>query len=150
MNYIKFTENDCASLSSIFEELDNIEPTEKDIQSIQGKLATFLIILGQEFEILEHEVHLGNVSIEDSILNCFDTIGKLHKYQIVKRKAVKGDIVWITSGLEQTPFKERHIGRFYEVTGNEDAELREWIVPYVSVGYWCLYDDQYLVLEEIK
>lgn len=151
MEYIRFTEQNQNDLDKIFSEIDEIYGTE-DIEDklyiIQNKLATLSIELGQEFEILEHEINLGNVKIEDDILTCIHN-NKILNYKLSKKKANLEDIVMIINTSESTPFKNKHKNRFFKVTEEAEKDLLKWVVPCVIVGNWCLYGDQYLVLDTL-
>ena len=131
MEYVRFTKEDYSDLRQILDELDEVSDKDIELFSIQEKIATMLITLGREFEILENEIFINDI----------------HNYKIVKRKASVGDIVQIVNPSETTPFNHRHDKRFFKVTEEADEGLLEWVKSCVIVGYMCLYDDQYVVLE---
>ena len=100
------------------------------------------------------EVKIGNTYIENDILTCiYDN--KIHKYQIVKRKANKNDLALIISpcladGNEKGKYIN-HVFKIWDRTNNNGWTVECAVVRINDVEYqgWCLYDDQYVVLEEI-
>jgi hypothetical protein len=150
MEYIKLLKSDYEEFEKLLDDFCHGDNSEDNLWCLQNNFCTFSITLGQEFEILEHELNFGNVIIKDDILTCIDKNSQLHSYQIVKRKANAGDIVQIINPQKSTPFNLRHKDRFFRVNKQADKDLQEWVQPCVIVGNWCLYDDQYVVLEEIN
>ena len=134
MEHIRFTKEDFYELNQICDELIEIKYKNNEVYDIIEKLATLTITLGLEFEILENEVFIKDIN----------------KYKLIKRKAKIGDIVQIINPSETTPFNQRHNKRFFKVTEEADEELLKWVVDHVVVGNWCLYNDQYVVLEPIE
>ena len=136
MKYIRFNEDDLNELHQILDRLDELDNKEDNLElfSIQEQIATLIITLGREFEILENEIFINNIA----------------DYNIVKRKAHVGDIVQIVNPSETSPFNHRHDKRFFKVTEEADSGLLEWVSSCVIVGYMCLYDTQYVVLEPKK
>ena len=100
------------------------------------------------------EVKIGNTYIENDILTCiYDN--KIHKYQIVKRKANKNDLALIISpcladGDEEGKYIN-HVFKIWNRTNHDEQTVECAVVRINDVEYqgWCLYDDQYVVLEEI-
>ena len=100
------------------------------------------------------EIKIGNTYIENDILTCiYDN--KIHKYQIVKRKANKNDLALIISpcladGNEEGKYIN-HVFKIWDRTNNNGWTVECAVVRINDVEHqgWCLYDDQYVVLEEI-
>lgn len=104
----------------------------------------------KEVETLKHELHFTNVVIvNNKTLTCIDENNKVRQFKLAKHKAKPGDIVYIIKGSQYRPFTSEYQHKFYEVTEMADKMLLEWVQPCVVVDKWCLYDDQYIVLEEI-
>lgn len=109
----------------------------------------------EERKICRSEINLGNVIIKDDMLTCiFDNV--LHKFRMVNRKAANGEYAYILKATECVPFDNKYIGRCFRV-GRQPTEIElEWVNNHVCIiendsDYsWCLYDDQYVVLEELK
>jgi hypothetical protein len=101
----------------------------------------------------ELEIVFTNVDSYDNKLICTDENNKTYKYEMIRRKAHKGDIVRIinvkTKGDVIPPFNEAHKNKFYKVTADEKPEYVDYIGHHISVGNWFLYDYQYIVLEEL-
>lgn len=134
MEYIRFTKEDFYELNQICDKLDEINDKNNELYNIREQLATLTITLGQEFEILENEIFIQDIS----------------KYNLIQRKAKIGDIIQIINPSETTPFKQRHNKRFFKVTEEADEESLKWVIDHVVAGNWCLYNDQYVVLEPIN
>lgn len=146
MKKILISEDVYNILDDVYEMLDQIEEIE-ELSDVQTKFATALIHIGRKFELYEHEINFGNVQSDGNELTHIDENGNYKKYKIVNRKAVKGDIVKITTDDEYTPFNKEHAGRFFKVT--ESGYKSDLVVEHVVVGYNALYHDQYVVLEEL-
>lgn len=97
------------------------------------------------------EIKLGNTYIENDVLTCiFDNA--IHKFKMVNRKADKGDLAFITGHSLAGDKYIGHCFRVYERTTN-DGWSKECAVVRINDAEhqgWCLYDGQYIVLEEIK
>lgn len=108
-----------------------------------------------EHHIIHAELEIGNVIIKDNVLTCiYDN--SIHRYKMLHRKANNGELVYITNATDTCPFNKRYVGRCFRVDKQPDAEMLEWVHDYVGINIegldvgWCLYDDQYVVLEEIE
>lgn len=153
MKYARITEDDYNVLEKIYSDLSELSSENiRDyiLWDIQNKFCNVLIDLGREFEKLQYEINMGNTIIDNNILTCISEDGKQKRYNLVSRKANIGDVVYIILATNQTPFNNRHIHRFYKVTELADAEILDMVIDHVVVDNWCLYHDQYLVLEELS
>lgn len=109
----------------------------------------------QEHDIVHGELEIGNVIIEGDILTCIHD-NAIHKYKMLHRKANNGELVYITNATDFCPFNKRYIGRCFCVDAQPTKEELEWVKDFVGINLegldtgWCLYDDQYVVLEDIK
>ena len=110
--------------------------------------------LWQEKSILHAELNLGNVIIDDNILTCiFDN--KLHRFNMLNRKANNGEYAYITNSSNRCPFNPKYIGRCFMVhkqaTDYELGLVKDFVIVNEegSEYGWNLYDSQYVVLEEI-
>jgi hypothetical protein len=158
MSYITLTKEEFDELSSILDGYCNpetgIEASEeyKDKKWELDNKFCGLTIWGEE-QIINAELRIGNTYICDNILTCIYN-NEIHKYKMISRPAQNRDLAYIISATEYTPFNLKYIGRCFIV--DRHVENDEWVVNHVVVdlglGYkcgWCLYDDQYVVLEEI-
>lgn len=109
----------------------------------------------QEHDIVHGELEIGNVIIEDDVLTCIHD-NAIHKYKMLHRKANNGELAYITNATDGCPFNKRYIGRCFRVDAQPTKEELEWVKDFVGINLegldtgWCLYDSQYVVLEEIK
>lgn len=100
------------------------------------------------------EVKIGNTYIKDNILTCiFDN--QIHKYQMVNRKANKNDVALIIApcladGDERGKYIN-HVFKVWDRTNNDGWTVECATVRINDIEHqgWCLYDEQYVVLEEI-
>lgn len=101
------------------------------------------------------EVKIGNTYIQDNVLMCiYDN--QIHKYRIVHRKANKGDLVLIiTPCLANGDTKGKYINHVFKV--DDRTNNHGWTEECATVRIndneqqgWCLFDDQYVVLETIE
>jgi hypothetical protein len=159
MGEIRITEKDYKELQNVLDgyvsELSKLDVNSNEYRNLKHQLdnkACGLYLL-QEHEIICNEFDIGNVMIENNILTCiYDN--KIHKYKMLKRKATKGELVYITNAEDTCPFGKRYIGRAFYISSDEDkCKLAKNHVVIYTNGFntgWCLYDDQYVVLEEIN
>lgn len=157
---LQITENEYKKLESILDgyvyELSKLDVNSNEYRNLKHQLdnkACGLYLL-QEHEIICNEFDIGNTMVENNILTCiYDN--KIHKYKMLKRKATKGELVYITSADNTCPFNERYIGRCFYVSSDQSKceSIKDHVVIYANdldIGGWCLYNDQYVVLEEIQ
>lgn len=127
------------SLNKHLVEYDNLK------KLLDNKLCGLEVL--DERKICISEINLGNVIIDNDILTCiYDSA--LHKFRMVNRKATSGEYAYILKAREVYPFHNKYIGRCFRTIGEPNAEY-----VYVNDSYderWLLYDEQYVVLEEIK
>ena len=137
-------------------ELNELDISSEEYKNLKEKLDNQfcgLRIFGEK-QILHAELDLGNVMINADILTCIFG-NAIHKFKMVKRKAMNGEYAYIVSATDCEPFNTKCIGRCFKVHKQPTKEDLGWIVDHVSVNLedldagWCLYDDQYVVLEEI-
>lgn len=103
--------------------------------------------LFEESKIVKSELYIGNTLIEGDILTCiYDNA--LHKFRMVKRKANNGEYAYILNATDEDAFNRKYIGRCFKVCGQPIPDVDCVMVKSTDSG-WCLYDDQYVVLEEI-
>jgi hypothetical protein len=101
------------------------------------------------------ELYLGNVIIENNILTCIFN-NKLHRYKMVQRKAYNNEYVYITNSNDCLPFNTKYIGRCFKVDSQPTQYSLGDTKNHVRINEegldtgWCLYDSQYVVLEEIE
>lgn len=157
---ITLTNNEFDEISNILDgyviELNDLEVSSEEYRKLKYELDNQfcgLHIFGEK-QIIHAELNLGNVIINDDILTCiYDNA--IHKFKMLKRKAKNGEYAYIVSATDCEPFNKKYIGRCFKVHKQPTKEDLEWIVEHVSVNLedldvgWCLYDDQYVVLEEI-
>lgn len=108
----------------------------------------------QEHQIIHGELEIGNVIVEDDVLTCIHD-NAIHRYKMLHRKANNGELVYITDASDTCPFNKRYIGRCFKVDKQPSKDELQWVHDFVGINIegldvgWCLYDDQYVVLEEI-
>lgn len=138
-------------------ELDELDPSSDEYSNLKYELDCKFCGFGlwQEKQMLHAELVLGNVMIENNVLTCIYN-NKLHKFNMAKRKAKNGEYAYITNSSDTLPFNNKYIGRCFKVHAQPTKEELEWVKDFVGVNIegldtgWCLYDDQYVVLEEIN
>jgi hypothetical protein len=75
---------------------------------------------------------------------------------MVKRKAKINEYAYIIISSEMVPFSNKYIGRCFKIDKTPSSEELEFVTDHVVVYEeglktgWCLFDNQYVVLEEIK
>lgn len=157
---LRITEDDYKTLVHIIDgytdKLNNLSIGSEEYNYLKHELDNQLCSLNllTEYQIIHAELDIGNVIINNDVLTCiYDN--KLHKYKMVHRKANIGDIVYINNATDTCPFNKRYIGRCFKVSNLPDSQLAHWVKDCVCVNIkdldsgWLLYDDQYVVLEEI-
>lgn len=102
--------------------------------------------LNDERVLYEHEVMLGNYIQSDNIISCIHE-GTVKQFELVKKEAEKGDIILITETDLMIPMPKFTEGRFYRVSGVSNG--CDIVKNHVIVGYYAVYDNQYLVLKEL-
>jgi hypothetical protein len=143
-------------LNGYCDRLNELEITSSEYSELKWELDNRFcgLKLWQEEEMIHSELDIGNTIIEDDTLTCIYN-NKLHKFKMSKRKANNGEYAYIVNATESTPFSTKYIGRCFKVGSQPTKEMLEWVHDYVSINIegldygWCLYDDQYVVLEEI-
>lgn len=156
---LQITEEDYKELINIFESYEKLNELALESEKyIERKTALdnrfYGMNLHQEHDIIHAELEIGNVIIENDILTCIHD-NALHRYKMVHRKASNGELVYITNATDFVPFNKRYIGRCFRVDTQPTKDELEWIKDFVGINLdgldtgWCLYDDQYVVLEEI-
>lgn len=158
---LKITEEDYHELMNILngyvEKLEELPFGSEEYKDFKRKLDNRFcsINMTTEHQIIHSELNIGNVIIEDEILTCIYNEA-IHKYKMLHRKAMNGELVYIIAATDSCPFNKRYIGRCFRVDKQPDQEMLEWVHDYVGINIegldvgWCLDDDQYVVLEEIK
>lgn len=103
----------------------------------------------EESKIINSELYIGNTFIEGDILTCiYDNT--LHKFRMINRKANNGEYAYILNATDEDTFNRKYIGRCFKVDRHPKLNIDYVIVESRdSMNGWCLYDDQYVVLEEI-
>ena len=101
------------------------------------------------------EIKIGNTYIHDNTLTCiFDN--QIHKYKIINRPANKGDLALIIAPcLADGDTKGKYINHVFKVDDrtNNEGWTKECSIVRINDNNqqgWCLYDDQYVVLESIE
>lgn len=157
---IKLTDEEYEEINDILNgyviELGEINKNTEEYSNLKRKLDNKFCGLNilQEQQILWAELDIGNVMIEDDLLTYIYN-NSLHRYKMLKRKAKNGEFVYIINATDCTPFNKKYIGRCFQVHKQPTKEELEWVCDHVVVNIegldvgWCLYDDQYVVLEEI-
>jgi hypothetical protein len=143
-------------LDSYVVKLDKLNKLSEDYKNLKYQLDNTFCGLGilAEHDMLHAELNIGNVIIKDDILTCiYDN--ELHKFNMLKRKANNGEYAYITKATDCNPFNTKYIGRCFMVHKQPTERNLENVANYVEVDLeglytgWCLYDDQYVVLEEL-
>lgn len=158
---LRITEEDYNELMDILDgyvqKLDELPLVSDEYKDLKRELDNKFcgINMLQEHQIVHGELEIGNVIIHNDVLTCiYDNA--IHKYKMLHRKANNGELVYIINASDTCPFNKRYIGRCFRVDSQPTEEELEWIQDFVSIHIdgldvgWCLYDDQYVVLEEIK
>lgn len=158
---LRITEDDYNELMDILDgyvqKLSELSFGSKEYMDLKWELDNKFcgINMLQEHQIIHAELEIGNVFINNDILTCiYDNA--IHKYKMLHRKANNGELVYITNATDTCPFSKRYIGRCFKVDSQPTEEELEWVKDFVSIHIegldvgWCLYDDQYVVLEEIE
>lgn len=158
---LRITENDYNELVEIMdgyvEKLNGLSSESKEYKDLKWELDNKFcgINMLMEHQIIHAEFDIGNVAIKDDVLTCiYDN--SIHQYKMLHRKANNEELVYITSADDHCPFNKRYIGRCFKVSQQPDREMLKWVADYVGINIkgldtgWCLYDDQYVVLEEVK
>lgn len=102
----------------------------------------------QELDKLDTEINFRNIQVSDDILTCIDDKGINKQFKLIKRKAKKNEIIYIVQATNLTPLTIKDKNKFFKVTDVASKELLEFVKDCVITSYCCVYDDQYLVLEE--
>lgn len=157
---LRITEEDYSELMDILNgyvyELEEIPFGSNEYKDLKRELDNKFcsINMTTEHQIIHDELDIGNVIIKDNILTCiYDNC--IHKYKMSHRKANNGELVYIVNATDTCPFNKRYIGRCFKVYRQPDVEMLKWVHDFVGINIkgldtgWCLYDDQYVVLEEI-
>lgn len=157
---LRITEEDYNDLLDIIDgyvqKLEELPMCSEEYRVLKYELDNKLcgINMLQEHDIIHGELDIGNVIIEDDVLTCIHD-NAIHKYKMTHRKANNGELAYITNATDLYPFNTRYIGRCFKVdkqpTKNEFSRVKNFVeinLEGLDVG-WCLYDDQYVVLEEI-
>jgi hypothetical protein len=136
--------------------LNKLTPSSEDYRKLKEHLDNKFcgLNLFSESQVTLAELDLGNVIIEDDILTCiYDN--RIHKFKMVKRKACNGEQVYIVNATEQDAFNTKYRNRCFKIHG-QPTKYSSNSKPHVLVKWegeeygWCLYDHQYVVLEEIQ
>lgn len=157
---LKITDEEFAVITDILDgyciRLDEFDKSSDDYEWLKYELDNKFCGLEilREKDMLHAELNIGNVMIENNILTCiYDN--NIHKFNMVKRKAKNGEYAYIVEATDCTPFNKKYIGRCFTVHSQPTKEELEWMSDHVGVHLeglytgWCLYDCQYVVLEEI-
>lgn len=157
---LRITEEDYNELTDILDgyvnKMDELSINSKEYEKLKYELDNKFCGLNllQEHQIVHRELNIGNVIIDKNILICIYN-NSLHRYRMMHRKANNGELVYIVNATDYCPFNKRYIGRCFYVDAQPTKEELEWVKDFVGINIegldtgWCLYDDQYVVLEEI-
>ena len=144
-------------LNGYTDDLDNLDKNTNEYDLLKYELDCKFCSLDiwQESSFTHAELHLGNVIIDNNMLICiYDN--KLRRYKMVKRKAYNNEYVYITNSNDHYPFNTKYIGRCFKIDRQPTEDILEYVNNHVCINEdgldtgWCLYDDQYVVLEEIE
>ena len=158
---LRITEKDYNEILDILDgyvqKLDELPIGSEEYKDLKYELDNkfYGINMLQEHDIVHGELEIGNVIIKDDIITCIHD-NAIHKYKMLHRKAKNGELAYIVNATDNCPFNTRYIGRCFRVDKQPTADELKWVKDFVSINLegldvgWCLYDDQYVVLEEIR
>lgn len=157
---LRITEEDYNELMDIMDgyvqKLDELPFGSEEYKDLKWELDNKFcgINMIQEHQIVHGELEIGNVIVEDDMLICIHD-NAIHRYKMLHRKADNGELVYIIDATDTCPFNKRYIGRCFRVDSQPTEDVLKWVHDFVGINIeglevgWCLYDDQYVVLEEI-